>query len=90
MQKEIFSESVPKKSLPPHVQKKFPKAEFLRVQYEVDNEVEFDDDGNPMPPVNAIRPEFIKMMQESEKDYKEGRYKHFETTEELFEHLDSL
>ncbi len=90
MQKEVFSESVPRQSLPPHVQKKFPKDKFLRVQYQPDREVELDDDCKPMPPESAISDELIKSVQASEKDLKTGRFETFETKEALLKHLDSL
>ncbi len=89
MQKEVFSESVPWQSLPPHVQKKFPKEKFLRVQYQPDREVELDDDGKPMPPVSAISPEFIEMMKESEEDVKAGRCTTVKAAD-VQKHLDNL
>mmetsp|Transcript_16842 Transcript_16842/g.7987 ORF Transcript_16842/g.7987 Transcript_16842/m.7987 type:complete len:103 (+) Transcript_16842:251-559(+) len=89
MQKEIFSESVPRQSLPPHVQKKFPKVEVVRVYYEPDHEVELDDDGKPMPPASKFSPEFIKALEESEKDIQEGRYTKVNPGD-VRKHLDSL
>ncbi len=89
MQKEVFTEFVPRQSLPPHVQKKFPKDKFLRVHYEPDHEVEFDDDGKPMPPESAISDELIKSVQASEKDLKEGRYTVVKN-EDVSEYLNNL
>jgi len=78
-----FIESVPRSSLPTRIQNKLAETKYVRVIYEVDEE-------SNMPPEKDIRPEFMKMLEESEKDIKDGDFVCCRTkkeTDALFESI---
>ena len=77
------------KDLPPHILTRMNATpENLIQMIPRDEEVDYDDEGNPMPPESAISPEFIKMVEESDEDIRQGRYKDFDNVDDLFEDLD--
>jgi len=82
MQNQII-ESVHRSVLPRHVREKLREAEYVRIIYEPDEEAN-------MPPEEDFKPEFIKLVKESEKDFQEGRYVSFETREEENKFFESL
>jgi len=74
MQNQII-ESVHRSALPKHVREQFNETEYFRIIYEP------DEDFN-MPPEEDFKPEFIKLVEESKKDFKEGNCVHCKTKEE--------
>jgi hypothetical protein len=56
----------------------------------IDESIDYDDDGKPMPLEDHFKKEFIEAVEISSKQYKEGKCNTFETMEDLFEHLDNL
>ena len=79
-----FIESIHRSVLPEHVRNKLKiDAEYFRVIYEVDEEAN-------LPPEEECAPEFIKAIEESEKDFRKGRYVSFKTREDEKKFFKSL
>ena len=74
MQKQ-FIESVPRNSLPIHIQNKFTNTEYIRVIYEPDEEAN-------MPPEEDFSNKFVKAVKESEESYKRGDFVRCNTRED--------
>jgi hypothetical protein len=74
--------------LPFYMLQKLNATPFHTFKITPETEVEYDENNNPMPPEKNFKKEFIKMVEESKRDFEEGRYKKFASVEELFEELD--
>ena len=69
--------------LPFGILKKLNASPYHTFRITPETEIEYDDEGNPMPPENQISDELIKAVETSEKDYKEGRFVRCETEKEV-------
>jgi hypothetical protein len=47
-----------------------------------ETEIEYDDEGNPMPPEEDFRPEFVKEVEKRCKEYENGKFVRCKTKEE--------
>ena len=78
---------VPGGNLPDAILHKLKVTRHHHVTIIPEEEVEYDDDGHPMPPESAFTKEFIKAHEESDSDFAEGKYKEFDTHEALMTEL---
>ena len=79
------------KDLPPHILTRMnatPENLFQVIPH--DEKIDYDDEGNPIPPEECFSDELIKAVEASEKNIKEGNCSTFNTTEELTKHLQKI
>jgi len=73
--------------LPVEILEKLNATPFHTFKITPATEIEYDDEGNPMPPEECFSDELIKAVEESERDIKEGRFQTFDSVDEMFEEL---
>jgi len=71
---ETVLENVQGSNLPPDILKKMGATKYhtFTISLEGQKEMEFDDDGNPMPPESAFKDEFIQSIEAAEGSFEKG------------------
>ena len=64
--------------------------EMIEVTLRAEHDVDETEDDLPMRPNEDIRPEYIEEMKRQRKEYQAGKFKRFETPEELKAHLNNV